>query len=115
MSDRGTEHGQAGRDSGDPPDSGKMWEERRRRASGYREASQAARAGSAGKGRGEIREIYIAELTARGLTRPNDTVLDAIVDGISGNPFPAARGMAESLAQMGKGIHRLSRIIRSGD
>jgi hypothetical protein len=110
-----SEHGQAGRNGGDPPDFGKMWEDRRRRTRAYREASQAAHARTAGKGRDEIREIYIAELKARGLTRPNDTVLDAIVDRMSGNPLPAARVAAEGLVQMGKGIHKLSRIIRPGD
>jgi hypothetical protein len=92
-----------------------IWEERRRRTRLRREASQAARARAAGKGRDEIREIYIAELNARGFSQPSDAILDAAVDSISGNPLPAVRLAAESLVQMGKGIHRLSRIIRSGD
>ena len=65
--------------------------------------------------RDDIRKIYIAELNARGLQKPSDTVLDAIVDRISGNPLPAVRVAAESLVQVGKGIHALFRIIRSGD
>jgi hypothetical protein len=88
-------------------------EERRRRSRAYREAFEAARAGAAGKGRDEIREIYIAELSARGLTQPSDTVLDAVVSRINGNPLPAVRVAAESLVQLGKGIHALSRHFRS--
>ncbi|HTR92242.1 MAG TPA: hypothetical protein VMI73_10925 [Trebonia sp.] len=34
---------------------------------------------------------------------------------MSGNPLPAVRVAAESVVQMGKAIHRLSRIIRSAD
>jgi hypothetical protein len=67
-----------------------------------------------GKGRDEIREILVAELNARGLKKPSDTVLDAIVDRISGNPLPAVRLAAESLVQVSKGIHELSRRFRSG-
>jgi len=96
-------------------DMDEIWEERRRRIRLRREASQAARARAAGKGRDEIREIYIAELNARGLAQPSDKILDAAVDSIGGNPLPAVRLAAESLVQMGKGIHRLSRLIRSGD
>ena len=89
-------------------------EERRRRSRSQREAFEAARARAAGKGRDEIREIYIAELSARGLTQPSDTVLDAVVNRIKGNPLPAVRLAAESLVQVGKGIHALSRHLRSG-
>ena len=62
----------------------------------------------------EIREIYVAELGARGLKQPSVTVLDAVVKRINGNPLPAARLAAESLIQVGKGIHALSRHLRSG-
>jgi hypothetical protein len=89
-------------------------EERRRRSRASREAFEVARARAAGKGRDEIREIYIAERSARGLTQPSDTVLDAVVSRISGNPLPAVRLAAESLVQMGKGIHALSWHLRSG-
>jgi hypothetical protein len=89
-------------------------EDRRRRSRAYREAFEAARARAAGKGHDEIREIYIAELNARGLKQPSDTVLDAVVKRINGNPLPAVRLAAESLVQVGKGIHALSRHFRSG-
>jgi hypothetical protein len=90
-------------------------EERRRRSRAHREAFEAARARAAGKGPDEIREIYTAELSARGLKNPSDTVLDAVVKRINGNPLPAARLAVESLVQVGKGIHALSRHLRSGD
>jgi hypothetical protein len=101
-------------DGVDLRDFDERWQERRRRSGAYREAFQAARGRAAGQGRDEIREIYLAELNARGLGRPSDAVLAAIVDRISGNPLPAVRIAAESLVQVGKGIHALSRIIRSG-
>lgn len=86
-----------------------MWEERRSRSRARREAAraaqQAAQARAAGKGRDEIREIYIAELNARGLTQPSDTILNVTVDSISGKPFPTVRG----LVAMGKEIRELSR------
>jgi hypothetical protein len=90
-------------------------EERRRRSRAHQEAFEAARARAAGKGPDEIREIYTAELSARGLKNPSDTVLDAVVKRINGNPLPAARLAVESLVQVGKGIHALSRHLRSGD
>jgi hypothetical protein len=96
------------------PDFDELWEDRRRRSRGRTEAYQAARARAAGQGRDEIREIYLAELNARGVKKPSDTILDAVVDRISGNPLPAVRVAAEGLVQVGKGIHALSRIIRSG-
>jgi hypothetical protein len=117
MRDRVAGPGQAGNDGAGPPDFGKMWEmwqDRRLRSRLRKEAFQAARAGAASKSRDEIREIYLAERNARGLQAPGDTVLDAIVDHISGNPLPAVRIAAESLVQMGKGIHALSRDFRSG-
>jgi hypothetical protein len=116
MSDRGAGPGQAGNDGAGPPDFGKMremWEHRRLRSRLGREGFQAARARAAGKSRDEIREIYLAERNARGLKAPGDTVLDAIVDHIGGNPLPAARVLVESLVQMGKEIHALSRHFRS--
>jgi len=69
---------------------------------------------AAGKSKAEIAEIYVSELRARGLKVPAEPVLDAIVDRLCGNPLPAARVLGESLAQMGKGLHELSRIFRQG-
>ncbi len=96
------------------PEFGEMWEDAQRRSRLRKEAFQAARARAAGKGRDEIREIYVAELTARSLEKPSDAVLDAVVDRISGNPIPAVRLAAESLVQLGKELHKLSRLFRTG-
>jgi len=96
------------------PDFGKMRAEARRRSRARKEAFESARALAAGKTRDEIREIYLAELNARSLTIPRDDLLEAVVDRIGGNPLPAARLTAESLAQMGKALHEISRIFRSG-
>ena len=101
-------------DGVDPPDFGEMWEDARRRSRARKEAFQAASDRAVGKGRDEIREIFVAELKARGLKKPSNTVLDPVVDRISGNPLPAARLAAESLVQVSKGIHELSRRLRSG-
>ena len=96
------------------PDLGKMREDARRRSRASKEAFESARARAAGKGRDEIREIYLAELNARGLKVPREDLLDAVVDRITGNPLPAARLAVAGLAQMGKALHELSRLFRSG-
>jgi hypothetical protein len=53
----------------------------------------------------EIREIYVSELQARGLEIPAEAVVDAVVDRICGNAFPAMR-------VLGEGLYELSRIFR---
>jgi hypothetical protein len=114
MSDRGPGPGQAGNDGAGPPDFGQLWQARRLRTRLRKEAYQATRARAAGKNRDQIREIYLAESNARGLPAPSDAVLDAIVEHIDGNSLPAVRVAAESLAQMGKAMHGISRMFRSG-
>jgi hypothetical protein len=96
------------------PDFGRMREDARRRSRARQEAFESARARAAGKSRDQIREIYLAELNARGLTAPREDIVDAVVDRIGGNPLPAARQAVEGLAQMGRVLHDLSRIFRSG-
>lgn len=95
------------------PEFGEMWDDARRRTGVRKEAFESARARAAGKSRDEIRRIYVAELTARGLKIPREDLLDAAVERITGNPLPAARLAVEGLAQMGKALHELSRIFRS--
>ncbi|HYB88175.1 MAG TPA: hypothetical protein VEC76_15060 [Streptosporangiaceae bacterium] len=96
------------------PGFGKMREDARRRSRASKQAFESARARAAGKGRDEIREIYVAELNARGLKVPREDVLDAVVDRITGNPLPAARLAVEGMTQMVKALHELSRLFRSG-
>jgi hypothetical protein len=50
-----------------------------------REAREATRTAAEGKSRGQIREIYVGELRARGLTVPSGLVLDATADAIARN------------------------------
>jgi hypothetical protein len=96
------------------PDFGEIREDARRRSRARKEAFESARARAAGKDRDEIREIYVAELTSRGLRAPREDHLDAAVDRIVSNPLPAARLAVEDLAQMGRALRELSRIFRSG-
>jgi hypothetical protein len=91
-----------------------MYEDARRRSRAGKEAFESARARAAGKGRDEIREIYIAELNVRGMNVPGEDLLDVAVDRIAGNPIPAARLAVEGLVQMGRALHELSRFLRSG-
>jgi hypothetical protein len=95
-------------------DFGEMTEEARRRSRARKEAYETARSRAAGQSRAEIREIYIAELTARGIKIPAEPVVDAIVERIRGNPLPAVRVAGESVVQMGKGLYHLSRLLRGG-
>ena len=100
---------QARQASGEFPDFGKNMQDARRRRRARKDAFESARARAAGQGRDEIREIYVAELRARGLAVPEEDVLDAIVSNIAGNPFPAVRIAADSLVQLGKELRALSR------
>jgi hypothetical protein len=59
--------------------------ESQQRRAAMRGAFEAARAAGTGKSRAEIREIYVAELRARGLAIPSDLVLDAYADAIARN------------------------------
>jgi hypothetical protein len=96
----------------DPPDFDELREEARRRSRARREAFEATRARSAGKSQEEIREMYVAELRARGLKVPGDPVLEAVADRITGNPLPAILLAGEGLARMGKALYDLSRHFR---
>ena len=96
------------------PDFGQKWEDARRRSRANRDAFESARARAAGKSREEIREIYLAERELRGFKAPREDILDAVVDRIAGDPLPAARVAVRSMTQMGKALHDLSRIFRSG-
>jgi hypothetical protein len=96
-------------------DFGEMREEAQRLARARKEAYEAARARAAGKSREEVREIYLAELRARGLKVPSDRILDAAVERIiTGNPLPAARIAGEGLVRMGKSLHEISKLFRQG-
>lgn len=96
------------------PDFGEAREEEQRRSRLAREALQATQARATGKSRAEIREIYLGERRARDLPIPAEPILDALVERINGNPLPAARVAGESLAGMGKELHKLFKLLRQG-
>ncbi|HEY1621964.1 MAG TPA: hypothetical protein VGG25_30375 [Streptosporangiaceae bacterium] len=93
-------------------DFGERYEQARQRSRARREAFEAVRARAAGKSRDQIREMYVAELTSRGVAIPAELILNAIVERIAGNPAPAGRALSESLAQVGKGLYGLTRVFR---
>jgi hypothetical protein len=73
-----------------------------------REAFEATRAASPGRSRAQIREIYVAELHARGLTEPSGLVLDATADAIARNrdKFTVLYS-ARVLAELGRELRKL--------
>jgi hypothetical protein len=83
---------EAEREAPDFPDVERMRERREERArerqaerAAGRAAWEAARAAADGKSRAQAREVYVAELRARGLAVPSDLVLDAAADAIARN------------------------------
>jgi hypothetical protein len=80
---------------GDPrealPTGDDYWEtyksEQRLRSEARKEAFKATRAAVAGKTRDEIRDLYIAELAARGLEIPREPLLEANIDMLCGDPL----------------------------
>jgi hypothetical protein len=79
-----------------------------RLAEAEREAWEATRAAAPGNGRAQIRELYVAELRARGLSAPSDLVLDATADAIARNreKFSVAYS-ARVLGELGRGFGKL--------
>ena len=62
------------------------WRERREAG---RQAFRAAQAAADGKRREQVRDLYLAELRARGLDEPRDAILEATVDLLTGHPVTA--------------------------
>lgn len=96
----------------EPPSLDEMRERQQRDSKARKEAFQAARRAATGKSRDEIRELYVAELRSRGLEPPGEPFLSAAVEHIAGNPVPAARLVAYSVAGLGKGAVALARLLR---
>lgn len=82
--------------------------ESQQRRAARREAFEATRAASTGKNRAEIRQIYMAELRARGITIPSDLVLDATADAVARNrdKFSVTYSV-RVLAEMGRDFRKL--------
>jgi len=89
-------------------------EERRRKAMARKEALNAARSRAAGKNQDEIREIYTAELRARGLYAGGGPRTDADVAWIAGNPLPMLRLEGKGLVRIGKGLRDFARSVKQG-
>ena len=78
----------------DPAESLPGWEDwsetcksdSRQRSQARKEAFSAARSAAWGKTRPEIRDLYIAELRARGLDIPREPLLEGAIDVLSGDP-----------------------------
>jgi hypothetical protein len=108
----------------DPANFERQWQERRasseresqQRRVARRDAFDAARAAATGKTRAEVRNIYVAELQARGLTIPPDLVLDAYADAMARNSDKisavySVRVLAEMGRDAGKLLWRLGRDL----
>jgi hypothetical protein len=92
----------------EPADTDEVWDRSRQRQQSIQEAFDAAKAQAAGKSREQIRELYLAELHARGQQTPQQEALDATVAAIAGNPLPTARIMGRAVIDLVKsfrGIH----------
>jgi len=82
--------------------------ERQEHRADMRAAREATRAAAAGKSRAQIREIYVAELRARGLEVPSDLMLDATADAIARNREKVSViYSARLLAELGRDLGRL--------
>jgi hypothetical protein len=75
------------------PDFGEVRAKAKRQSQSRREAFRAARAKAAGMSREEVKDLYVAELRARGQDMPSEEALDASVAALTGNYRPTARNM----------------------
>jgi hypothetical protein len=82
-----------------------------RRSRSRKEAFDAARANAPGKSREEVRELYEAELHARGLEIPPEEFLAAEVDAIAGDYRPLMRLMGRKAVNAAKGIRDMFRFL----
>jgi hypothetical protein len=97
---------------GEPPSFDEVRERVERDSTARKEAFEAVRRAAAGKSRDEIRDLYVAELRARGLEPPTEAFLAATVEHIAGNPVPTMRLVAHGMAGLGKGAVALARLLR---
>jgi hypothetical protein len=81
------------------------------RSHARKEAFDAAQANAAGKSREQIRELYEAELRARGLKIPPEALLDAQVDAITGDYGPLMRLMGRQAGNVARSIRDIFRLF----
>jgi hypothetical protein len=77
-----------------------------------KEAMDAVRARAAGKSREQIKDLYQAELRARGLDIPPEDILDAHVSLITGDYLAAARVVGRTLVGLAKLLNLVRRAAR---
>jgi hypothetical protein len=75
----------------------------------YRAAFDAVRVRAAGMSREQIRDLYEAELDARGLEIPMGEMLDADVDAIAGNYVTRVRLFGRSAVGFAKLVNLVTR------
>ncbi len=90
---------------------GELWEKAKHQSAARFEAFRSARDRSAGRSREEIRQIYRAELRSRDVPIPSDDAVDRAVERIIGGPAVSARQMGEGLAETGKLLHGMIKIL----
>jgi len=74
-----------------------------------KEALDVVRAGSAGMSREQVRDLFVAEMQARGAEVPPDVILDGYLRMMTSSYLPAARFVGRSLAGLVKFLNRDSR------
>jgi hypothetical protein len=87
-------------------------EEMRRNRPARKAALNAARTRAQGKSREQAREIYVAELRARGLRIPPERVLDQIAEGLNARPGEVVLLLGKTLTEMGKALHGIYKMHR---
>ena len=96
-----------------PPDFAERRAETRQRYQSRREAFLATRSRAAGKSREEIRDLYIAELRARGQEMPSEEALDASVAALTGNYLPTARIVGRAAVEAGRLSRDAMKLFRA--
>jgi hypothetical protein len=96
----------------DMPDFDEHMARHERDAKRRREAEESVRSQAAGLSREEVRDLFVSELRSRALPVPSDDMLDAKVDAILGNYWPAARLLGKDLADLASLARSLWRGFR---
>jgi hypothetical protein len=77
-----------------------------------RAAADAVRAQRAGKSRDEVRQLLVAELTARGLRIPADRILEVNVDAVMGHYGSSARELGRVAGKFARTIGAVAEVVR---
>jgi hypothetical protein len=83
-------------------DFAEMWAESRHEFKSRREAFKAAQASAAGQDRGQLKDLYVAELRARGRKIPGDEALDAALAAHLDSYPAGARFAGREVVSLGK-------------